>query len=259
MTQRTVGPQPRLSRRMMIGLAIAGAFLLVVIVGQLGMNQGGSPTSITPESMLTSAPADSGVGAEVTSAHPYDSPVVRRQAADPMALGDLNALVVLIQWTDLRCPFCAAFDQNTLPTIIDEYVNEGLVRIEVHDVAYFGEQSEDAAVAARAAGNQGMFFEYLNAVFAEAPEKSHPDLPRDALIVFAEKAGVPDIAQFTTDLDDADLRAAVRQSTLESQQWGVTAVPFFVAGDTGLSGAQPTSVFRQFLDEAVEKVNQAAN
>ena len=129
----------------------------------------------------------------------------------------------------------------------------GKVRIEVHDVVYFGEQSENAAVAARAAGNQGKFFEYLKAVYAAAPEHKHPDLPRDKLIAFARKAGVPDISRFTADLNDSQQRAAVQDSTTTAQQLGVTSVPFFVAGKTALAGAQPLDVFRDFLDDALTK------
>ncbi|MCW3819842.1 DsbA family protein [Micromonospora sp. DR5-3] len=122
-------------------------------------------------------------------------------------------------------------------------------------VAYFGEQSEDAAVAARAAAEQGRFFEFLSAVYKEAPEHKHPDLPRERLIAFAKKAGVPDIERFTADLDDAGLRAAAEASNSEAAQLGVTSVPFFVAGDNTLSGAQPTSVFRQYLDAAIAKAS----
>lgn len=153
----------------------------------------------------------------------------------------------------MRCPYCAAVHRETLPTIIDEYVDKGLVRLEVRDVSFFGEQSENAAVAARAAGKQGKFFEYLDAVYEAAPENDHPDLPREKLLSFAEAAGVPDLAQFTADLDDPALHEAAQQSTTDAQRLGVNAVPFFVAGDTALSGAQPLSVFRDFLDQALEK------
>lgn len=168
-------------------------------------------------------------------------------------MGDIDAPVVLIEWTDLRCPFCAAFSRDSLPAIVEEYVDAGLVRIEVHDVAYFGEQSVDAAVAARAAANQGMFFEYVEVVYGDAPDNGHPDMPREKLIAFAEAAGIPDIAKFTADLDDPALEAAVRESTSLSQQIGVSAVPFFVAGDAALSGAYPVDIFRDYLDEAVGK------
>ncbi|MGH3351154.1 MAG: DsbA family protein [Nocardioides sp.] len=176
---------------------------------------------------------------------------VRRDADDPMAIGDVDAPVVLSEWIDLRCPFCAVVSRETMPTLMEEYVDAGKVRIEFHDVAYFGEESEDAAVAARAAARQDRFVEFVTAVYDAAPERGHPDLPRNELIDFAEEAGVTDIEKFTADLEDPKLRAEVQASTQSAQQLGVTAVPFFVTGDTALSGAQPTETFRELLDEAL--------
>lgn len=201
-----------------------------------------------PQSAPTDAAASDDSSTEAT-----ELDFVRRDAADPMAIGDVDAPVVLTYWTDLRCPFCAVFSRDTLPILIEEYVDLGEVRIEFHDVAYFGEESATAAVAARAAGEQELFFEYLEAVYAVAPESGHPDLPREELVAFAAEIGVPDMAQFEADLDDPALRKAADESTADAQQLGVSAVPFFVAGDTALSGAQPVDTFRAFLDDALTK------
>ncbi|MFT3899352.1 MAG: thioredoxin domain-containing protein [Gordonia sp. (in: high G+C Gram-positive bacteria)] len=187
---------------------------------------------------------------------PGEMPVVRRDGRDPMGMGDPAAPVVLVLWTDLRCPYCAVFNRKVLPIIEKEYIEPGKVRFESNDVAFFGEQSENAAVAARAAGNQGKYFAYTKAVYAEAPEKGHPDLPRDRLVYFAKKAGVPDIARFTRDLDDPALRDKVRQTTDTAQRLGVPSVPFFVAGNAVLSGAQPEDEFRTFLDAAIKNAEK---
>lgn len=232
--------QRRKRQRLMVIIVAVCVFAGVVLVGQFAMNSTPSPAG---GERTSSAPAD----------HSHDSPVVRRDANDPKAIGDVNAPVVLVQWTDLRCPFCASFHRDTLPTIIDEYVETGKVRIEYYDVAYFGDQSVDAAVAARAAGNQGRFEQYLDAVYADAPERAHPDLSREDLIAFAQTAGVPDIEAFTDDLDSDELKSEVTTDTATAQSQGVSAVPFFVAGDMALSGAQPIGVFRQFLDQAISE------
>ena len=97
---------------------------------------------------------------------------VRLEAGDPMAIGAIDAPVVLSEWVDFRCPFCAVFSRDVLPQLVQEYVDAGKVRIEVHDVAFFGDESLRAAVAARAAGEQGKYFEFLGAVYEAAPELS---------------------------------------------------------------------------------------
>lgn len=221
---------------MVIGVLVV--FLGIVLIAEL---TSGEKPAAAPASNTETSDAD----------EPDSLGLARRVDGDPMAVGAVDAPVVLIEWTDMRCPFCAAFSRDTLPVLMKEYVDTGKVRIEMHDVVLFGEQSETAAVAARAAAEQDRFFEYMSAVYAAAPERGHPDLPRETLIAFARQAGVPDLARFTADLDDPALRTAVRESTTSAQRLGVNSVPFFVAGDTPFSGAQPIDVFRSVLDDAV--------
>ena len=219
-------------------LAAVAVFLGVVVIAQTFTGGSGSEEQITET-------------AEGTQSSGGDMEFVRREADDPRAIGSVDAPVVMTEWVDLRCPFCASFSRDTLPQLITDYVDTGKVRIEFIDVAYFGEQSLDAQIAAQAAADQDKYIEYLTAVFDEAPEKGHADLTRDVLIDFAEQVDMPDLTQFAADLDDAQIRSAAEAQTLEAQQLGVTAVPFFVAGQTALSGAQPESTFRAFLDEAL--------
>src|SRR5699024_5118319 len=98
----------------------------------------------------------------------------------------LHDALPISEWVDLRCPFCAVVSRETMPTLIDKYVDSEQLRIEFNVVAYFGEQSEDAAVAGQAAAEQDMFMEYMTALFEAAAERGHPDTPRDKLIEFAE-------------------------------------------------------------------------
>ncbi|MGW0484179.1 DsbA family protein [Nonomuraea sp. NPDC003214] len=229
-------------------LSAVVVFLAIVVTAQLlpQRSPGAAPPAASPSSTADQR-GDHGAG------RGQELEFVRRDAGDPMAIGDVNAPVVLTEWLDLRCPYCAVFSRETLPALIGKYVDTGKVRIEFHDVTFFGEQSENAAVAARAAGRQDRFVEFVTAVYAAAPDKGHADLPRDTLVGLAKKAGVPDIKRFTADLDDPALRAAARASTQSAQQLGVTAVPFFVAGNTSLSGAQPAEVFQGFLDQALDQ------
>lgn len=245
-------------QRATVVLAAVALVLAFGLVAQLATG-GGTPEPAATVT-VTETPAAAPVAPEVEAAPepgPYvDSPVVRRQDGDPMAIGAIDAPVVVTQWTDLRCPYCAAFGRETMPQILEEYVTTGLVRFEVNDVAFFGEQSQAAAVAARAAGAQGRYFEYLDAVAQAAPEGGHPDLPRETLVAFAEQAGVPDLDRFTTDLDDEALWTAVEESTAAAQYLGVSGVPFFVVGEAALSGAYPIDAFRQVLDEALATVGR---
>lgn len=240
-----------LSRPGWIAAGVAAVvFIALVVFAQTQQSSSGSEPGLltaTPTPGATDASADQ-EATEPTGELPF----VRRDPDDPLAWGDVDAPVVLVEWVDVRCPFCALFSRESLPTLIDEYVDQGLVRYEVHTVEYFGDQSGDAAVAVLAAAEQGLGMDYLTAVFEAAPPRGHADLHQEALIEFAEEVGVPDLASFTADLDREDLRAIVDQETREAAQLGISSVPFFVVGNRAIVGAQPVEVFQQVLDEAIE-------
>ncbi len=237
-------------RIMAIIFAVATIALAVLVVLQAtvlrpaasGAAPGGAPAATEQAGGDSAAPDDG---------RPLAEKVARGDAADPMAFGDPDAPVTVVEWIDYRCPFCAVYTNDTLPTVMKEYVDTGKVRYEVHDVSFFGDDSTAAAVAARAAAQQGRFGEFMTVLYAAAPESGHPDMPRDKLIGFAKKAGVADIPAFEKALDDPAIAQQVAADTAGAQQMGVSSVPFFVIGDQTFAGAQPVDVFRTAIDEAL--------
>lgn len=232
-------------RRVLIVATLAIVLVLAAVIASMLRTQPDAPAATPTQAPTATAPATEQPGAG-------QPPVVeRRDPNDLMAIGAVDAPVVLVEWADMRCPYCALVATQTLPDVIEKYVDTGKVRIEFRDVSFFGEQSTDAAVALRAASEQGRFREFLETVFAAAPDKGHADLPRTRLVELAGTAGVPDLARFESDLAREDLHAAVAASTTTAQQLGVSSVPFFVVNGTAFAGAQPLETFTQVLDEAL--------
>jgi protein-disulfide isomerase len=231
----------RLTRLLVIVLAVAVGVLVLALLAPRGSGMAGTSSSGGPAAGDSSA-SEQGLAS-----------LAERRDGDPLALGPVDAPVVMIEWSDYRCPFCAVFANDSLHEIREEYVDTGQVRFEFRDLAIFGDQSIDAAVAARAAGEQGRYFEFAEALFAAAPEKGHPDLPEEALVGFAEAASVPDLERFDRDMGDPRLRALVEADTARAQQLGATGTPFFLVGGTPLSGAQPIDVFRRVIEAELSK------
>ncbi|WP_346924692.1 DsbA family protein [uncultured Arthrobacter sp.] len=176
----------------------------------------------------------------------------RRVAGDPTAIGSADAPVVLVEYADYRCPFCGLFSRDTLPPLVAKYVERGDLRVEWRDLPVFGAESSAAAVAGRAAGEQGRFWEFNKAVFAIAPERGHAELPRERLIQLAGDAGVPDLKKFEADLDSAELKAAVSKDAQEAAALGATGTPTFLVNDTPLVGAQPLATFEKAIEAALK-------
>lgn len=222
---------------------IAAGLLVIILVisiiagSGLGTNSG------------TQAEDESGSQDAAAGAQQQEFDLSRRIDGDPTAMGEVEAPVVLIEFADYRCPFCGKFHRDTLGDLVDEYVADGRMRVEWRDAPVFGDESVDAAVAARAAAEQGLFWEYQHAVFGEAPDSGHPDLPREVLIEHAQSAGVADMEKFEADLDSEDLQGQVQSDFEEAQRLGVTSVPTFAINDSVISGAQPADVFRETIEK----------
>lgn len=250
------------SRTLNVILGALAFFLAVVVVALMLGRPADTSTAAAPAATVPqqSATEETSAGAntnseqaEIPEGGGAEGEFVRRLEGDPMAIGDVNAPVVMSEWLDFRCPYCTLFATETLPTLIEEYVDEGLLLIEFNDVAYFGEQSFEGAVAARAAGAQGLYFEYMKAIYGTSEGDTHPDLTRELLLDLAKQIEVPDLAKFEADFDSAEMRQAVTDSNAYAQSIGVSSVPFFAIGEGYMAGAQPLEAFRGFIDQALGK------
>lgn len=204
-----------------------------------------SPRAGTTSAMLPTVPSD---GANATKIGPFGD-LAHRIAGDPLAQGSVNAPVVMVMFSDFRCPFCAEFSRTTEQVLVKKYVDTGILRIEWRDFPIFGAQSTAAAIAGRAAAAQGRFFQFTQAVYSVAPQTGHPDLSPADLVGFARKAGVPDLAKFTAAMDNPDAAKAVAADLDQTSNLGVTSTPAFIINGYPLVGAQPLADFTSLIDK----------
>ncbi|MGL5405438.1 MAG: DsbA family protein [Propionibacteriaceae bacterium] len=174
--------------------------------------------------------------------------LARRDPNDPLARGKVDAPIVMIEWADYRCPFCAKHALETANSF-QPYLDAGSLRIEFRDLVLFGDESTLAAKAARAAGKQGKYHEYAAAIWQIHTGKGHPTFDDSQVRATAEKAGVPDMTLFLSDLNDPAIAAAVASDTAQAQELGINATPFFLVDTTPVSGALPIESFTQLLDD----------
>ncbi|MFE1378309.1 DsbA family protein [Streptomyces sp. NPDC058740] len=201
----------------------------------------------------SSPSASSGAAAEVSAdpsagVYPELEAYARRDAADGLALGRADAPVVLIEYADFKCGYCGKFARDTEPVLVKRYVDAGTLRIEWRNFPIFGEESEAAARASWAAGQQGRFWQFHKAAYAQgAKEKG---FGKERLAALAQEAGVPDLARFTRDTDSAAARAAVSKDQEQGYSLGATSTPSFLVNGRPIAGAQPMEAFTEAIDAA---------
>ncbi|SDS75357.1 Protein-disulfide isomerase [Brevibacterium sandarakinum] len=225
---------------------LAVIILAAVLIGVVIVNQGPSEDSANAHSQ-----SESGSGGESESGtEEVDlSFVEHRVEGDSHALGEVDAPVTLVMFSDYQCPYCASWNEETMPAMMD-YVDKGDLRIEMRDLAVFGEESERAARAAYAAGLQGKYWKFHNTLFegGEHPPKS--ELDDDSLVSTAKDLGL-DPTKFKGDMNSVEAHEEFDATAQEGYSLGVASTPTFVIGGKPLVGAQPTKAFVGAVDEAL--------
>lgn len=235
-----------------VPLAVVALALLALLLTTLGsFGAGGDDGDVRAEE--TSPVGSTDPGAEPQNKAPDETweKLVRREADDPMALGDVDAPVVMLAYSEFQCPFCGKFARDTEPVLIEKYVDEGLLRIEWRDFPYLGPESTTAAQGGRAAGEQGKFWEYEEAIYADQLPPNSGKLDEDYLAGIADDLGL-DVEQFRSDLTSQATQDAIAADFGEGQAIGVTGTPAFVINGVPVIGAQPTKVFESTIERAVE-------
>ena len=167
-------------------------------------------------------------------------------AGDDPALGNANAPVTLVEYSDFQCPFCL----RVVPTIKELRAKYGdKVRIVWKDfpLTQIHPQAFLAAQAGNCARDQGKFWEYHDRLFA-----NQQALQADALKKYAADAGL-DSAAFNACLDGSKFEARVEEALGAGARLGITSTPTVYVNGRLINGAQPIEVFQAVIDEELAR------
>ena len=131
------------------------------------------------------------------------------------------------------------------PKLVETYVEGKTLRLEWRDFPYRGQESVNAALAARAAQAQGKFWEYHELLY----ENQSGGFSDEKLVELAREAGL-DVEQFESDLASGRYEEAVARDFKEGQQRGVPGTPTFIINGEVLAGFQPVGVFEDAIERA---------
>ncbi len=174
-------------------------------------------------------------------------------------LGNPNALVKVIEYADLECPYCKEF-QTTMNQIMGYYGPAGKVAwifrafplAQIHSKA--PEEAQAAECAADQGGNQA-FFNYIDKVYAITPSENNLDLSQ--LPIIAGEIGL-NVATFNQCLSSGKFASKVQQSYNDAINAGGQGTPFILVSFNGgaipLEGAQPYDSMRAVIDAALAQL-----
>ena len=140
---------------------------------------------------------------------------------------------------------------------MERYADDGTLRIEWRDFPYLGDESKKAAVAARAAQEQGRFWDYHDALYENQRGIDSGAFSDENLVRYAEEAGL-DVDRFEAVLERGEYAAVVEKVFREAQDEGIPGTPVFDVNGEVLVGPQPVEVFEQAIAEAAREAEGQA-
>lgn len=183
---------------------------------------------------------------------PVDIPL-----GDAYVMGDPNAPITIIEYTDFQCPFCSRHFEQTVPLLRENYIDTGIVRYVFKDfpLAQIHPQAVLAANAARCAGDQDAFLAMHDALFANQAQWNNQNNAEDLFNQYADELGL-DGEQFATCLANRTHEEAITADLNEGAGFGVNGTPAFFINGYFLSGAQPYSTFEDAINFLLEGIEE---
>ena len=174
---------------------------------------------------------------------------------DPI-IGNPDAPITIIEFSDFQCPFCARFHIQTLPTIMEEYIEKGDVKLVFRDfpLQSIHPNAVPASVAAECANEQGKFKQMHDILFEKQNEWSNLETVYaiDLFNQYSEQINLEQ-EQFSSCLSTAKYVKEIQNDLNDGRTYGVTGTPGFFIGNqemgfVELKGAQPFESFKKVID-----------
>lgn len=173
-------------------------------------------------------------------------------------LGNPNAKLVIVEYSDTECPYCISF-HPTMNRIMSEYGKDGNVAwvyrhfpiASRHPKAHFEAQATECAFKL---GGNTKFWEYLNKLIEVTPGNNNLDpveLPK-----IAKTVGL-DVTAFNKCLDSGEMKTVVDAGLASGNKAGVNGTPYSIIlvnkkAVSGINGAQPYEVVKAQIDELLK-------
>jgi protein-disulfide isomerase len=169
-------------------------------------------------------------------------------------LGDPEAKVTIVDFSDFQCTNCKRFAMQTEPQIVRDYVDPGLASIVFVHFPVFGPDSVTAASASMCADEQGKFWEFHDHLYANQGAENSGWASVENMKRFASEVDL-DRESFDACLDSGKYAERVQADLDLALSRGFSRTPSFIImkGDGSdaevLAGAQPYNTFKTLINK----------
>jgi protein-disulfide isomerase len=216
---------PRIRLLLILGAAVAAAIVVVLIVVFIGT--GGSAATKTSSAI---PPSGAPTGVAALKGVPQHGDI----------LGKPSAPATLTVFEDPQCPYCRQWNIDTLPTVVQNYVRTGRVKLQYRGIVVIGENSVAGLRAIYGAAPQNKLWSIVEALYERqgAENSGWITIP---VIKDAARAAGADPAKVVADADSQAVTAQLNANAKLAQQLGINGTPTFVL-QKQLGTPQPLTV-----------------
>jgi protein-disulfide isomerase len=162
--------------------------------------------------------------------------------------GNLTGPVTLVEFGDLQCPACGAYEPIVRQVTSD---NAGVLKVvfkhfpltQIHQNALL------AAKAAEAASIQGKFWEMHDMMYDHQADWAGTLAARDTFLAYAKTLGL-DVAKFTTDMASQAVEDKVVAEYKEGTTLGVQGTPTFFVNGKKIDNPATVDAFDKIIRDA---------
>lgn len=213
---------------------------------------------------IVTIPQAKSPGLNVQNGETEAATIVRVSVDDDAVLGDTDAPVTMIEFSDYECPFCKNSFELMLPSLKKNYINTGKVKYIFRDtpLPFHEPIATKEALAANCAREQqgdAGYFKYHDEIFTRTT--SNMGLIEDDLYIIAEDLKL-DAEIFRSCLESEKYQDEIEKDKADAQVVGATGTPTFFIGQSTedgiidgemIRGALPYSAIKQVVDQYLEE------
>lgn len=166
-------------------------------------------------------------------------------------LGNKDAKVTLVEFSDFQCLYCRRLWKDTLPQLKKEYIDTGKIKFTYRHfpLPALHPQAQITAEASECANEQNKFWEFHDKAFEEQAKQGEGTISytKDDIISWAQTIEL-DMSQFNSCLDSGKYTKNVQEDIDAGTKAGVSGTPAIFVNGQLIVGAQPFESFKATID-----------
>ena len=176
-----------------------------------------------------------------------------KEKESDIILGNKDAPVTIIEYASLSCSHCASFHKNTLPILIEEYVDQGKVRLifrsfPLNYPALLGSQVIQCIP-------KEIQYDYLDALFLLQKQWVNKENAKTTQEIYKiMQSGGMNKENFENCISNTELENSILEGAIEAQnEFEISTTPSFLINEKLLVGNKSIKEFRQIIDKILSE------